>query len=122
MFRPSIRSRLLPIGLLAILLQVFAPGWAAASLARQMDPLANSTICSTDNAPADGSDKSKAHHHRVCPMCKIAAATLQAVLVDVAELPLPRPGYVVRHPHVVIAAPRGPPAMRAKARAPPTLS
>ncbi len=120
--RQPIRLRYFSIGLFAVLLQVLAPGWAAVSMAAQFDPLADAAICSVGHVPDDGSGGSRKHHHVVCPLCQVAAAAHYALPAATIDLPLPRIGLPVRHPHVDLAAPRGPPALPANARAPPTLS
>jgi hypothetical protein len=123
--RRPMRLQFLSIGLLAVLLQVLAPGWAAMAMAMQFDPLAGVAICSVhtpDGGPADNGSGSGKHHHVVCPLCHMAASAQPAMLADIVELPLPGLGLPVRHPHVDLAAPRGPPTLAANARAPPTLS
>jgi hypothetical protein len=123
--RRPLPLRFLSIGLLAVLLQVLAPGWAAMAMAMQFDPLAEAVaFCHSpiDGTGDNGSGRSDKHHHVVCPLCHMAASAQPAVLADAVELPLPKIGLPVRHPHVDLAAPRGPPTLAANARAPPILS
>jgi hypothetical protein len=121
MRRPR-RLSFLSLGLIAVLLQVIAPGWAAIAMARQMDPLAQTIICSVEHVPADEPGKARHSQHAVCPICHIAAATHFVVLTASSVVVPPRTDDIVRHRHAEIAAPRGPPALRTRAREPPTFS
>ncbi|HVZ07223.1 DUF2946 family protein [Rhodopila sp.] len=108
-------------GLIAILLQVFAPGWAAVAMARQAVTVDGIAICSVDHAPRDDSAPAKTKH-LVCPICHIAAVGQHALLPE-QSIPIPSSLSVpLRHPHAEIAAPRGPPALTSRARGPPSLS
>jgi hypothetical protein len=124
MRRPS-RTSFVFAGLVAVLLQVLAPGWAAVAMARQASALDDVAIC-TAHAADDGTsaprhDSGKIQH-LACPICQLAAAG-HHVLPSRQDVMLPRPGSAsLRHPLLQSAAPRGPPAVATRARGPPTLS
>lgn len=126
--RRPFRLRFFAIGLFAVLIQVLAPGLAAVAMASQFDPLAGVPICSVDHAQEEDADRPANGHHVFCPLCIVCSlghgrgALQPAVIAEAPELPLPQIGLPVRHPHVDVAAPRGPPAPTAQARGPPSLS
>lgn len=111
----------MPIGLLAVLLQVLAPAWGFATVARALaDPLRDATLCF--NHDGDTRDAPAPQHHAMCPVCVAAGVTHAALPSGPVALPAPRTQPIPRHPHRMVAMPRGPPAFAPRARAPPALT
>jgi len=113
----------LPLALLAIVLQVFLPALAVRAVSAAL-PVGGLTICSAAPGPSGpdggGHVPGKQAH---CPLCQIAASA-SATLVA-GQVSVPRP---VRIAAAVVAdpaesvGPRGPPEHRHRARAPPRFS
>jgi hypothetical protein len=118
---------MLPLVLLALLLQAGASVAAARAQVAALDPFASIPICSPDKGGTQGSNggPSPASHHgdRHCGACLIGA---------LANTPLPPPTAAAVYPdaqsvaagHFLVrhALPRGPPQRAPNARGPPALA
>jgi len=113
----------LPLALLAIVLQVFLPALAVRAVSAGL-PVVHLTICSADpgtSAPNGGDHVPGQHAH--CPLCQIAASASPTLVAGQAALPPPaRSAAAVIADPAESAGPRGPPEHRHRARAPPRFS
>jgi hypothetical protein len=115
----------LPIVLVALLVQIFAPLGAGLAAAAASDPLLSAPICSHGDVSA-GSHQTPAnphHHDECCPFCRLAHG---------GNLSLPATSFFVVAPVALIQRiewinrssllPTGGIICHARARAPPTFS
>jgi hypothetical protein len=116
------RQKFVLTALIALALQIFAPGWAVMAMAaRYFDPIANAIVCS-EHPELDGKSVPRHGHEAVCPICQFACHhTGYAVFASSPGSAAPAQMGWVSHHRYHIAAPRGPPGRFAQARAPPTL-
>jgi hypothetical protein len=114
------RTLALPLMLLALLLQGFAPAAASVAAARMMDPFSNLPICSTSlNGAADEDSTPAQHEKSSCAACVVCSIPAVAPAPEV-DAPAYSPVQVANlTPRVEIVGPRGPPRRTAQARAPP---
>jgi len=117
------RTLLLPLAVLALVLQVMAPGVASAAAARMADPFSNLPICSTDLGGERGPQapgQAPAHDCQLCTVCSVATTGAPPTT---EEPPAPAALHAAAPwPVLESAGPRGPPRPAAQARAPPAAS
>jgi hypothetical protein len=116
-------SRLLPLVILALLVQIIAPigvCWAASIVAS--DPLHDAAICSSSSTSSTSADADKAAHHQRDGSCSACCTTCTPVPLTPAHAEV---GAVSRHVYRVAWRAYEPDAMAARAassgqaRAPP---
>ncbi|MBR0799206.1 DUF2946 domain-containing protein [Bradyrhizobium jicamae] len=118
-------KKFLPIVMVALLVQIFAPIGAcwAASLAAS-DPLAGATICHGGASPGNGQSDQTGHraHDGCCSVCSVlqTGAPVDAPRIEpvVVERSLARIAWQGHVPSILGSARYSP----AQARAPPSLS
>lgn len=118
-------ARFLPIVMLALMVQIFAPivaCWAAAIAAS--DPLAAGLICSPSGGKAGQTDQKPGHHRGGC--CAVCHVGQTAVPVDqpasaVFSIPQ-RQAHRVIWRELSLHVPTRTASAHAQARAPPTFS
>ncbi len=113
----------LPLIVLALLMQLGAPAAAAEMAAAMVNPFAAMPICSVDHGKRGaGGEHDPAHHHDMgeCPLCAACAPVHAAPTATVQQVrPSLFPVRIERQPSPGEAAPRGPPRLAPRARAPP---
>lgn len=116
------RKFALPLVLLALTLQLFAPAAAARMAAAMADPFAAMPICSAGQQTDGKSKQAPAHHDcEHCVLCTLVAPT-HALGADPVALPTPSETVLARPRVHAQASPRGPPLWRPNARAPPAFT
>ena len=126
--RPALRIFMLPLVLLALMLQFGAAVSEARAQANSLNPFAAIPICSPDKdgarSGAEGSGAPADHHgDHHCGACLISAVAHVAPLLASTEVEYPAavaaaaPATPILH-----ALPRGPPLRAPNARGPPTLA
>ena len=114
------RLFVLPLILLALLLQGAAPAIAAVRTA--LDPFANLPICSTDRTGGQEDPAAPAHDQGGCQHCGACVAPMSALPPAETVLPSRFHAPEPRAPLAGNAAPRGPPRLTARARGPPLFA
>lgn len=117
------RRGVLPIAMLAVVLQMFLPIAAARALAASVDPLRDVSACvAAANQPSSDGGSVPIRGHE-CPLCPLA-------LAQCAMLPAQSPGLPKPYAHTVRTIgdrtsspnPRGLPTAWPNSRAPPAFS
>jgi hypothetical protein len=112
----------LPLALLALIMQVMSPVWAAQAIAAQISsPWADAPICSYEAGTNRGSHL-PVHCHAGCVACLFCCAGHFALPAGSAVLPLPSTLVLGRQTLRLSGSPRDAPSFRANARAPPSLA
>jgi hypothetical protein len=114
------RTFALPLLVLALLMQAWAPAAAGVAAARMLDPLANLPICSTS---LEGGQKDPAapspHRDQDCAACTVCSAPVAALAREPSVSPRGPAVAAVSLQSVEIVGPHGLPRRTAQARAPP---
>ena len=115
---------LLPVCLLAIVLQIMLPLAMIKALVVEADPLNRAVICHsapTDDTSTDGSSRlPRSSHDCACPVCHVGGN--KQIALTVAQVRIPVPSQVAELSVLDRAqstGPRGPPLDRPRARSPP---
>jgi hypothetical protein len=116
------RQKFVLAALIALALQILAPGWAVMAMAAHyFDTIANAPVCS-EHPELAGKSAPRHRHESLCPICQFACHhTGYSVVASSSGCPAPAQMGWVSHNRYHIAAPRGPPGIFAQARAPPTV-